>query len=206
MTKEINSLLKRHYPNGLPNFRNVVALGGERRRGKSTLAKALVNQYEGFDFAFADEVRDLSHELFPWFNPYNEAFKEVIYPHSRNTQEATGRDILLTVGKLRDVDDYYFLDRFIQSKLQAAQDIPNKLFIISDFRTETEYRDFLLPLNIPIIKIVRDVQGLTPQPFEDFIRTFTNCEIFHNNTDDPQKFLDFFPQFAKSKGMVFDGL
>lgn len=186
---------------------NLVCLGGERRRGKDYLTKALVDKYGAKRLAFGDEVRELAMEIFPWFNAYMEDDqKEQVYPHPMNNKNATGRDVLITVGKVREVDDFYFLRRFIENRLEEVVKNPDRLFIITDFRTPSEYSDFLQPLQIPIIKIIRD-SDLPTHPFETFIKDFNGADaVFHNSLEGTEAFVDFFGHFARQKGVKFSGL
>lgn len=203
---ETSDLLKGYFDK-LPNIKNMIAIGGERRRGKDYLTSSLIERYGATRLAFGDEVRELAQEIFPWYNAYMpDDDKDKLYIHPNNNKKVTGRDILITVGKARDVDDYYFLRRFIEKRLLDVIANPNRLFVITDFRTKTEHQDFLSPLQIPTLKIVRDVPGLETHPFEVFIRDFQDTTIFNNNTEGSEAFLKFFPIFAKSKGVQFDGL
>ncbi len=184
----------------IPTLNNLVCLCGERRTGKDYLTNHLVNKYGAKRMAFGDEVRVLAQQLHPWFNAYmDDDQKDSAYSHPINTNGLTGREIILSVAKVREVDSKYFVRSFIKNQLQSAIDNPTQLHVITDLRVmKDEYYDFLKPLNIPVIKIERNT-GLPVHPFEVDIRDFRGDYTFLNYYDGVELFDASFLRFAKDE-------
>ena len=179
----------------------IVAFMGEYKAGKDYLCEHLAKTQGAVRLSFSDEVRRLATELFPWL-PFNISpeQKDKPFKHEQNPNNLTPREIWLTVGKVRDVDPYFFVNRFIEyndAELDRCFRDDN-LFIITDFRTPQEY-DFLRCSCIPIIKIDReDRSGLPPSEFEEYVRQFTGYNSrFINRMNGVDEFDDFFKQFRK---------
>jgi hypothetical protein len=153
---------------------NVISLCGERRRGKDYLAKVLINELGAKRLSFSDEVRNLAMKVFPWFDAYDDSQKDKVYDHPYNVGKKTGRDILLLVGRVRDVDGSYFARSFLENQLKAAVEDRNQLYVITDFRTPEEHKLVIEPFNIPTIKVYRyvDPKEFPPQEFEEYIRNY----------------------------------
>jgi hypothetical protein len=172
--------------------------------GKDYLASILVKEHNAVRLSFSDEVRNLAQVMFPWFNAYMpDEQKDKVYEHPNNTTGATGRDIILVAGKVREVDSKYFVRAFIKNQMPAVIANPERLYVITDFRTEDEYEELLKPLDVPIIKVERK-SGLAPHPFEEYIRGFNDFHAtFNNCLDGTGPFLDFFKHFAEQKGVTY---
>ncbi|ACV50253.1 putative deoxynucleotide monophosphate kinase [Delftia phage PhiW-14] len=166
-------------------MKNVLCLCGERQRGKDYLTALLGRKFGATRLSFSDEVRRLAGDLHPWFDPWEEQYKERVYPAIENVNNLTGREILLSAGRIRDVDPAYFVKKFMAHQLPHVLAEPDRLFVITDFRTPDEYAGFLEPNGIPTLKVTRDMDDL-PHPFEEWIRQFKADHHFHNNPGDEQ--------------------
>jgi hypothetical protein len=136
--------------------------------------------------SFSDEVRHLAQNIFPWFNAFDDTQKEKVYDHPNNTMKVTGRDILLTTGKVRDVDGQYFARAFLKNQMPKVLANPGCLYIITDFRTPEEFQQVIQPFKVPTIKVMRQVDEALypPQAFEEYIRRFTSDYVYDNNYGD----------------------
>lgn len=177
-------------------IRNLLCLCGERQRGKDFLTQHLIKTVGAKRLSFSDEVRNLAHTLHPWFDAFDEYHKDKVYPAPENVLGLTGRDILLSAGRVRDVDPAWFVKRFVASQLPQVIANPNRLHVITDFRTPDEYSGFLQPNGIPIMKITRDVE-IEPHPFEEWIRNFNAPFNFHNDQDDTNNLTNFMESISQ---------
>lgn len=186
---------------------NLVCLCGERRRGKDYLTKGLIEEFGAIRVSFSDEVRRTAALLFPWFPAFDisDDEKDQVFVHPYNTQNATARDILLMAGKVRDVDGRYFVRNFIDNQFVNVLANPDKLYVITDFRTRDEYEGFLEIMKVPTIKILKDVDKdkYPDHPFEDYIRAFNKQQAaFFNSLPGTKAFVEFFKVFAQENGVA----
>lgn len=169
---------------------------GEYKSGKDYFCDHLVKTQGAVRLSFSDEVRHLATQLFPWL-PFDISAeqKDVPFKHKQNIHNLTPRQIWLTVGKVRDVDPFYFVDRFIERNDDILDQCFRKdnLYIITDFRTSNEWL-FLLSTRIPVIKIERENRdGLIPSDFEEYVRNFNHYSSrFVNRMNGVEEFDDYF--------------
>lgn len=185
-------------------MRNIIAFMAEFQSGKDYFCAHLGEKIGAQRLSFSDEVRRIAHDIFPWF-PFDidPALKDVPYIHPMNPKNLTPRDILLTVGKLRDVESTLFVRKFGEKQYQAALDNPTVPYIITDFRTPDEW-DFIKNKGIPVIKIIRhDRTGLEPNWFEEFVRGFEDYDAkYINYFDGVARFDQFFEGWLCSRNMT----
>ncbi len=177
---------------------NVICLCGERKRGKDFLARAL-EPYGYTRLAFGDEARKLANQIYPWYDGFSlsDEEKDQEYKHPNNTQKATGRDILITTGKVREVDGAYFVRMFDKNQMQQARDNPDKSYVITDLRTPEEF-EYLVANNIKIIKVIRNMD-IPPHHFEQWVREFDSRFVYNNNDGrDPQDFVQIVQQIRNN--------
>lgn len=177
----------------------IFAFMAEYKSGKDHFTDHLVKTQGAHRLSFSDEVRRLSHQLFPWL-PFDVSPEEKDKPfkHENNPNNLTPRQIWLTVGKVRDVDPFYFVNSFIENNDNILDECfrSDRLNVITDFRTPQEWR-FLDLANIPVVKIEReDRTGLPPSDFEEYVRNFNGYDMkFINKMDGTDEFDKFFEKF-----------
>jgi hypothetical protein len=182
----------------------IIAFMGEYASGKDYLCQHLVDKYNAQRLSFSDEVRRLTQTIFPWMPfDFDPAVKDKPFIHPSNPHGLTPRDIWLLVGKVRDVNPKHFVEQFARfnyENLIEAYEKPDRLYIITDFRTADEW-DFIQKYQIPVIKIEReDRTGLVPSAFEDFVRRFKEYDaIFTNNFNGTDEFDVFIKEFTNGK-------
>lgn len=180
----------------------IVAFMGEYKSGKDYFAEHLIKTRQAKRLSFSDEVRRLAHQIFPWLPmDITPEQKDVPFKHPLNLNNLTPRQIWLTVGKVRDVDPFYFVNKFAESN-ESILDVcfaPDNLFIITDFRTPQEYWFLSQDPHIPIIKIERESrEGLPPSDFEEYVRKFQGQNAtFTNRMNGTDEFDEFFRQFMQ---------
>lgn len=178
---------------------NIIAICGERRRGKDHLTNFLVQKYGAVRLSFSDEVRKVVHKVFPWLDVFNikDDQKDVPFEHPFNPYRFTPRDITKMIGKIRDIHPQVFVYEFLQGQYKRALENPDTLFVITDFRTIDEWVQFIKPFNVPTVKIIskKADSQFEPDSFEDFIRAFEADHVYDNTemngTDDFQKFFEW---------------
>lgn len=179
----------------------IVAFMGEYKSGKDFFCEHLVKTQGAVRLSFSDEVRRLATQIFPWL-PFDitPEQKDVPFDHPSNINNLTPRQIWLTVGKVRDVDPYYFVNKFDENNWEALDQCfhPDKLYIITDFRTPQEWI-FLHQTGIPVIKIeLESREGLPPSDFEEYVRNFQDqTATFINRMNGVDEFDAFFKKFKE---------
>lgn len=174
---------------------------GEYKSGKDFFTDYLVEKEDAVRLSFSDEVRRLATEIFPWL-PFHitPEQKDVPYIHSQNPNKLTPRQIWLTVGKVRDVDPYFFVNKFSKRHEYLWDEFhdDSRLYIITDFRTPNEW-DFIQAEQIPVLKIeLNDRTGMPPSDFEEFVRQFKYYDsLFINHKDGTEKFDEHFRKFRE---------
>lgn len=179
---------------------------GEYKSGKDHFALHLAETQGAIRLSFSDEVRRLATQLFPWL-PFHISpeEKDVPFRHERNPHNLTPRQIWLTVGKVRDVDPFFFVNKFIDTHDLILDHCfrQDNLYIITDFRTPQEWY-FLQSCRIPVIKIERENRnGLVPSDFEEYVRQFQGYDFkFINRMNGVEEFDEFFNRIKE--GMLAD--
>jgi hypothetical protein len=182
----------------------VVAFMGERKSGKDYFCEYIDKKFYGTRLSFSDELRRLTVDVFPWL-PFDVPAeqKDDPFPHIYNPNNHSMRDIWKILGKVRDVDPKFFVRKFKENQYSNRDpERSNRLHIITDFRTPDEW-DFLQAAKIPVIKIVRENRdGIEPDPFEQYVRDFTEYDgIFINKLDGTSSFHDYFVDFCAVKNI-----
>jgi hypothetical protein len=180
----------------------IVAFMGEYKSGKDFFCNHLTRTHGAIRLSFSDEVRRLANQIFPWLPmDITPEQKDIPFIHEHNPNNLTPRQIWLTVGKVRDVDPFYFVNQFVDSN-ECVFDhcfAPDNLYIITDFRTPQEYWLLSQDPPIPIIKIERESrEGLPPSDFEEYVRNFYGQNAtFINRMNGTEEFDEFFSQFMQ---------
>ena len=189
---------------------NLIALCGERRRGKDHFAKHLVDTHGGVRLSFSDEVRRLADDIFPWLDSFNihESEKDSPIDSIFNPNKLTPRDIWKLVGKVRDVHPQFFVKRFLENQYRQVLQNPNTLFIITDLRTPDEIEYFINVFKVPTIKIISPKADALYEhdTFETFIRDYRTDSEFVNNMNGVSEFDAFFKgcvSHFKLKGLKY---
>lgn len=183
----------------------IIAFMGEYASGKDYFCEWLVKTQGAKRLSFSDEVRRLANQIFPWLPvDITPEQKDVPFVHPSNPQNLTPRQIWLTVGKVRDVDPFYFVNKFEENHENIMDHCfaPDNLYIITDFRTPQEYWFLSQDPPIPIIKIMRESrEGLPPSDFEEYVRNFHGQNAtFINRMNGTDEFDEFFRQFMQLAG------
>lgn len=189
----------------------MIAFTGERGSGKDYFCELLQRECEVTRLSFSDELRILATKVFPFMElEYPPELKDKPLIHPENPNGLSPRDIWKTLDAVRQVDPAYFVHRFCEGQfhkyvkmvpkdtnLKAVH--PSSFSIITDLRTPAEYA-FLKEWDIPIIKIeLEDRSGLTPDPFEEFVRQFKDYQArFVHGKQGEAGFLDFWKQFLQT--------
>ena len=179
----------------------IFALTGEKGVGKDHLSDILVARYQARKHAFADSLKKITHELFPWLPEYIQpSAKDVPWQSQHNTFNLTPREIWIAVSDgLKAIHPQIFFDHFIRNQYKEALDTPDTLHIITDLRIEPEWK-FLQQERIPVVKIVIPNPPPQPHSFEVWTRSFSEQdETFkndRNNKESSQVWLDFFEKFS----------
>lgn len=180
---------------------NLIALCGERRRGKDHFTKHLVEKFGAVRLSFSDEVRRLADDIFPWLDSFNidESLKDTPLKSIYNPNNLTPRDIWKLVGKVRDVHPQFFVKRFLENQYRQVIQSPNTLFIITDLRTPDEIDYFIKPFSVPTLKIISPTaDGIYEHdPFETFIKEYETDELFVNHMNGNDEFDVYFKQVAE---------
>lgn len=181
----------------------IVAFMGEYKSGKDFFCDHLVKTQGAQRLSFSDEVRRLASQIFPWLPmDITPEQKDVPFVHPKNINNLTPRQIWLNVGKVRDVDPYYFVDQFIINNDVVLDQCfhPDKLFIITDFRTPQENEFLKSDPRFLVLKIERENRnGLPPSDFEEYVRTFQDYHAkFINRMNGIEEFDAFFKSFKES--------
>lgn len=132
-----------------PSTRNVLALTGMKQSGKDFMIERLRERLQGrvevIRLSFSDELRSVSHHLFPWcpLNPDNKE-KDSPIEHPKNRNGLTPRDIWKIVAHDKTgicyVQDDVLLDMFVRNQLnESIMGNPNALYVISDMRKRVEW-------------------------------------------------------------------
>lgn len=132
-----------------PSTRIVLALTGLKQSGKDYMIERLRERLAGkrkvVRLSFSDELRTISHHLFPWC-PLNPGNKEKDSPidHPKNRHNLTPRDIWKIVAHDKTgicyVQDDVLLDMFIRNQLNlSVMADPGAIYVISDMRKRVEW-------------------------------------------------------------------
>lgn len=163
----------------------IICLCGERGSGKDFLADFLCRQYGAYKYAFADPLKIITNNIFPWVPVNPDSFvKDSPVNDPRNIQQLTPRQVWAKVSDaLRSIDEYVFLDQFKNNQLQKMLADTKSLHIITDFRFPHEYA-FLLEHDIPIVKIEYPGNTNDLHYMDAYIRDFKLARYhFVNNHD-----------------------
>jgi hypothetical protein len=184
----------------------IVAFMGEYKSGKDFFCDHLVATRGAVRLSFSDEVRRLASQIFPWLPmDITPEQKDLPFVHPQNPNNLTPRQIWLTVGKVRDVDPHFFVHKFEDNNWNALDECynPDKLFIITDFRTPQEW-EFIQDVGIPVLKIERESRdGLPPSDFEQYVREFKDYDqLFINRMNGTAEFDRFFYSFIHQEGAL----
>lgn len=177
----------------------IIAFMGELASGKDYFTDHLVKNYGATRLSYSDEVRRLATTIFPWlpfFVPPE--IKDIPFNHPSNPNNLTPRQIWLTVGKVRDVDPYYFVEQFVDNHDNEIFEKDDQLYIITDFRTPQE-NEFQTKMRIPVIKIERENrEGLPHSDFEEYVRQYKDYDaLFINKMNGTEEFDEFFKEWRK---------
>lgn len=133
-----------------PSTRIVLALTGLKQSGKDYMIERLREHLSGkrkvVRLSFSDELRTVSHYLFPWcpLNPGN-VEKDSPIDHPKNRHNLTPRDIWKIVAHDRTgicyVQDDVLLDMFVRNQLTSTvMNDPDAVYVISDVRKRVEWQ------------------------------------------------------------------
>lgn len=129
--------------------RNVLVLTGLKQSGKDymieRLRERLCGERKVIRLSFSDELRTISHHLFPWC-PLNPGNKEKDSPivHPKNRHNLTPRDIWKIVAHDQTgicyVQDDVLLDLFVRNQLNPSNMVDSEaIYVISDMRKRVEW-------------------------------------------------------------------
>lgn len=156
-----------------PSTRNVLALTGMKQSGKDFMIERLRERLQGrvevIRLSFSDELRSVSHHLFPWcpLNPDNKE-KDSPIEHPKNRNGLTPRDIWKIVAHDKTgicyVQDDVLLDMFVRNQLnESVMGNPNALYVISDMRKRVEWE----MVNSNQFKMIRIMNPLCQRPTKE---------------------------------------
>lgn len=153
--------------------RNVLALTGMKQSGKDFMIERLRERLQGrvevIRLSFSDELRSVSHHLFPWcpLNPDNKE-KDSPIDHPKNRNGLTPRDIWKIVAHDKTgicyVQDDVLLDMFVRNQLnESVMGDPDALYVISDMRKRVEWE----MVNSNQFKMIRIMNPLCQRPTKE---------------------------------------
>lgn len=156
-----------------PSTRNVLALTGMKQSGKDFMIERLRERLQGrvevIRLSFSDELRSVSHHLFPWcpLNPDNKE-KDSPIEHPKNRNGLTPRDIWKIVAHDKTgicyVQDDVLLDMFVRNQLnESVMCDPTALYVISDMRKRVEWE----MINSNQFKMIRIMNPLCQRPTKE---------------------------------------
>lgn len=130
--------------------RNVLVLTGLKQSGKDymieRLRERLCGQRNVIRLSFSDELRAISHHLFPWcpLNPDNQE-KDSPIVHPKNRHNLTPRDIWKIVAHdktgICHIQDDVLLDLFVRNQLTSSNMCDSDaIYVISDMRKRVEWK------------------------------------------------------------------
>lgn len=133
-----------------PSTRNVLVLTGMKQSGKDYMIERLREHLQGkvrvIRMSFSDELRTVSHYLFPWcpLNPDNRE-KDSPINHPKNRQGYSPRDIWKIVAHdktgICHIQDDVLLDMFMRNQMNSEfMSDPDALYVISDLRKRVEWQ------------------------------------------------------------------
>ena len=118
-------------------MKNKIALIGVAGSGKDYLTSHLINNYNFTKVAFADSLKELCSDIFPWLSKDYPAYEKEnplnITLEDGTLISATPRDIWILLGQIPQIDKRFFI-RKLEDKVN---NLDNNI-IISDCRTQDE--------------------------------------------------------------------
>ncbi len=166
--------------------RRKIAFTGIAGSGKDFLVSHVVSM--GYKRkAFADVVKEISSELYPWMAADYPAFeKEKIIEES--PFKVTPREVWLSMNSLKTVDPDIFLNKFIKNYNSCDDDI-----VISDVRTPNEFQ-WCTDNGFELIFVEPIKQIYEPNDYDGYIPSFRDrCgHIFVNNFNGIDEFEKFY--------------
>lgn len=175
-----------------PSTRCVLVLTGLKQSGKDYMIERLRERLQGtrnvVRLSFSDELRAISHYLFPWcpLNPGN-IEKDSPIDHPKNKHNLTPRDIWKIVAHDKTgicyVQDDILLDLFVRNQLSAENMAdPEAFYVISDMRKFVEW-EMVSEKRFKMIRIMnpQDQRPTKEDDVEYLVQHFkVDAEVFNS--------------------------
>ena len=153
----------------------VILLSGKARSGKDTAADAILGEYQGKTFAFADDIKTIAYNYFGWHGEKDEL----------------GRKLLQGIGTTgRNYNrDIWVNDTIDRIQWWTRQSSDNQLAVVTDTRYPNEIQRIKHEFSdVVTIRITRDSVEKLKHPSETALDQWTDWDYVVGNNGTKEEF------------------